>query len=110
MHGVRRSLLHARPRPISIDAGFSANCPLLISLVGVAQLAERRSGLVRGTHIMRSFGAAYLFFDFLKSIPEIAPKFSTKRFTIPKKRVPIAHMDCDRQAELASVLHAIHFN
>jgi hypothetical protein len=51
-----------------------------------------------------------LFFDFLKSIPEIAPKFSTKRFTIPKKRVPIAHMDCDRQAELASVLHAIHFN
>ena len=36
-------LAPSRFPPISIDAGFSVNCPLLNPLVGVAQLVERRS-------------------------------------------------------------------
>src|ERR1700688_902234 len=41
--GSRMIMLHSRLPPISIDAGFSVNCPLLNPLVGVAQLVERRS-------------------------------------------------------------------
>jgi hypothetical protein len=46
MDRVRSSAHDPRPLrlpPISIDAGFSVNCPLLNPLVGVAQLVERRS-------------------------------------------------------------------
>ena len=38
-----RFLAPSRFPPISIDAGFSVNCPLLNPMVGVAQLVERRS-------------------------------------------------------------------